>query len=106
MNLHQARLRDICFHVCILFSLEMMLMATAEALDFVEAASRNENVIFRKKQEYEDSSVPFYLISPHGKFRLRWDILSVLLISCTLKRRLCLLYLIVSRADGACIDCR
>jgi hypothetical protein len=55
----------------------------AEALDFVESVSKNENMMFLKKQQYEESVVPWYLISPHSKFRLRWDLCSVLLISCT-----------------------
>jgi hypothetical protein len=38
--------------------------------------------MFEKEMEREESKLPLYIISPHGKFRLRWDLLSVLLISC------------------------
>lgn len=41
-------------------------------------------MMFLKKQQYKESVVPWYLISPHSKFQLRWDLCSVLLISCTL----------------------
>lgn len=40
--------------------------------------------MFQKEQEREESTLPFFILSPHGKFRLRWDILSVALISCEL----------------------
>lgn len=42
----------------------------------------DETRIFQKEQERVELTLPFYVISPHGKFRLRWDILSVMLISC------------------------
>ncbi|TMW60338.1 hypothetical protein Poli38472_000380 [Pythium oligandrum] len=60
---------------------DMDELTPAEALNFVEAASRNESVIIKKRQAYEDSALPFYIISPNSKFRLRWDVISVLLIS-------------------------
>lgn len=55
---------------------------SAEALSFVEAVSQDATRMFQKEQEREESTLPFYIFSPHSKFRLRWDILSVALISC------------------------
>lgn len=57
---------------------------SAEALSFVEAVSQDATRMFQKEQEREESTLPFFILSPHGKFRLRWDILSVALISCEL----------------------
>ncbi|RLN44867.1 hypothetical protein BBJ28_00009696 [Nothophytophthora sp. Chile5] len=61
---------------------DMDELTPAETLDFVESVSKNEMMVHLKKQKYAESVVPKYLISPHGKFRLRWDILSVTLIFC------------------------
>jgi hypothetical protein len=47
----------------------------------VETASKNESLMFKRSIEHEESKIPFYMISPNGKFRLRWDILAVILIS-------------------------
>ncbi|KAI9984690.1 hypothetical protein PInf_006059 [Phytophthora infestans] len=55
-------------------------LTPAEALDFVETVSKNELIINKKKQKFDESVVPKYIISPHGKFRVRWDLLSVSLI--------------------------
>eukprot|EP00644_Phytophthora_capsici_P015919 jgi/Phyca11/552766/estExt2_Genewise1Plus.C_PHYCAscaffold_490175 len=52
-------------------------LTPAEALDFVETVSKNELIINKKKQKFEESAVPKYIISPNGKFRVRWDLLSV-----------------------------
>jgi hypothetical protein len=61
----------------------------AEALDFVETVSKNELLINKKKQQYDELAVPKYIISPHGKFRVRWDLVSVSLICCKLLALLC-----------------
>ncbi|KAG6973507.1 hypothetical protein JG687_00000861 [Phytophthora cactorum] len=66
---------------------DMDELTPAEALDFVETVSKNELIINKKKQKFDESAVPKYIISPHGKFRVRWDLLSVSLIWC----RSCLL---------------
>ncbi|KAH7474097.1 Potassium voltage-gated channel subfamily H member 2 [Phytophthora ramorum] len=55
-------------------------LTPAEALDFVETVSKNEILINMKKQKFDESAVPKYIISPHCKFRVRWDLLSVTLI--------------------------
>ncbi|KAL3669617.1 hypothetical protein V7S43_005002 [Phytophthora oleae] len=55
-------------------------LTPAEALDFVETVSKSEMIINKKKQKFDESAVPKYIISPHGKFRVRWDLLSVSLI--------------------------
>ncbi|DBA03753.1 TPA: hypothetical protein N0F65_004170 [Lagenidium giganteum] len=60
---------------------DMDELTPAEALKFVETVSKKEIMMVRKQIEYEESNLPPYIISPHGKFRLRWDVLSVLLIS-------------------------
>lgn len=60
----------------------MFRSGTAEALDFVETVSKNELIINKKKQKFDESAVPKYIISPNGKFRVRWDLLSVTLICC------------------------
>ncbi|ETI50843.1 hypothetical protein F441_05679 [Phytophthora nicotianae CJ01A1] len=59
---------------------DMDELTPAEALDFVETVSKNELIINKKKQKFDESAVPKYIISPHGKFRVRWDLLSVSLI--------------------------
>lgn len=80
--------------------LTCVLYYSAEALDFVESASKDESQIVRKRQEYEEATLPFYLISPHSKFRLRWDVVSVSLISCTcLVSKLCGFLFMTTRAD-------
>ncbi|KAL4140596.1 hypothetical protein PRNP1_014877 [Phytophthora ramorum] len=55
-------------------------LTPAEALDFVETVSKNEILINMKKQKFDESAVPKYIISPHCTFRVRWDLLSVTLI--------------------------
>lgn len=72
-------------HSCYLSDADGTLDAStlsAEALSLVESVTKDESRMFQKEQEREESKLPFYIISPHGKFRLRWDILSVALISC------------------------
>uniref|UniRef100_K3W9Y3 Cyclic nucleotide-binding domain-containing protein n=1 Tax=Globisporangium ultimum (strain ATCC 200006 / CBS 805.95 / DAOM BR144) TaxID=431595 RepID=K3W9Y3_GLOUD len=60
---------------------DMDELTPAEALSFVESVTKDETRMFEKEMEREESKLPLYIISPHGKFRLRWDLLSVLLIS-------------------------
>ncbi|TYZ61505.1 hypothetical protein PybrP1_006829 [[Pythium] brassicae (nom. inval.)] len=60
---------------------DMDELTPAEALSLVESVGLDETRIFQKEQERVERTLPFYVISPHGKFRLRWDILSVMLIS-------------------------
>ncbi|KAG7400715.1 hypothetical protein PHYBOEH_004762 [Phytophthora boehmeriae] len=55
-------------------------LTPAEALDFVETVSKNELMINMKKQKFDESAVPKYILSPNSKFRVRWDLLSVFLI--------------------------
>ncbi|OWZ19762.1 Voltage-gated Ion Channel [Phytophthora megakarya] len=60
---------------------DMDELTPAEALDFVETVSKNELIISKTKQKFDESAVPKYIISPNGKFRVRWDLVSVSLIS-------------------------
>ncbi|RLN65203.1 hypothetical protein BBJ28_00024336 [Nothophytophthora sp. Chile5] len=69
----EAKLTDLDTHR---LERDMDELTPAETLDFVESVSKNEMMMHLKKQKYAESVVPKYLISPHGKFRLRWDILS------------------------------
>ncbi|KAK1936681.1 Potassium voltage-gated channel subfamily H member 7 [Phytophthora citrophthora] len=50
---------------------DMDELTPAEALDFVETVSKNELIINKKKQKIDESAVPKYIISPHGKFRFQ-----------------------------------
>jgi hypothetical protein len=51
--------------------------------------SKNDLLINKNKQQYDELAVPKYIISPHGKFRVRWDLVSVSLICCKLLALLC-----------------
>ncbi|KAE9026702.1 hypothetical protein PR003_g5190 [Phytophthora rubi] len=59
---------------------DMDELTPAEALDFVETVSKNELIINKKKQKINELAMPKYIISPNGKFRVRWDVVSVTLI--------------------------
>ncbi|KAE9340885.1 hypothetical protein PF008_g10900 [Phytophthora fragariae] len=59
---------------------DMDELTPAEALDFVETVSKNELIINKKKQKINELAMPKYIISPNGKFRVRWDLVSVTLI--------------------------
>lgn len=48
----------------------------------METVSKNELIINKKKQKINELAMPKYIISPNGKFRVRWDLLSVTLICC------------------------
>ncbi|RHY33688.1 hypothetical protein DYB32_003535 [Aphanomyces invadans] len=58
-------------------------MTAEQAMNFVQSVQQRENIIKMRVDDYDAKRVPWYLISPASKFRVRWDILSVVLIICT-----------------------
>ncbi|ETW08779.1 hypothetical protein, variant [Aphanomyces invadans] len=55
-------------------------MTAEQAMNFVQSVQQRENIIKMRVDDYDAKRVPWYLISPASKFRVRWDILSVVLI--------------------------
>ncbi|KAF4320283.1 hypothetical protein BBO99_00005707 [Phytophthora kernoviae] len=45
-------------------------LTPAEALDFVETVSKNELMINMKKQKFDESAVPKYILSPNSRLRI------------------------------------
>ncbi|KAG9416604.1 hypothetical protein AC1031_000999 [Aphanomyces cochlioides] len=55
-------------------------MTPEQALNFVEDAAKTETMIRQKDEELRARKLPWYLIHPMGKFRLRWDVASLALL--------------------------
>ncbi|OQS04892.1 Voltage-gated Ion Channel (VIC) Superfamily [Thraustotheca clavata] len=55
-------------------------MTAAQALNFVESVAKGENIIKSRADNQSARRIPWYLINPSGRFRVQWDILSVVLI--------------------------
>ncbi|RHY01587.1 hypothetical protein DYB36_003129 [Aphanomyces astaci] len=60
-----------------------MTPRTIQALNFVEDAVKTENIIKQKANDRKVKKLPWYLIHPVGPFRLRWDVVSLVLLLCT-----------------------
>ncbi|RHY91872.1 hypothetical protein DYB35_005084 [Aphanomyces astaci] len=56
-------------------------MTAEQAINFVQSVQQREDIIKMRVDDYDAKRVPWFLISPASKFRVRWDILSVVLIT-------------------------
>ncbi|CAK4077722.1 unnamed protein product [Aphanomyces euteiches] len=54
-----------------------------QAINFVQSVEQRENIIKMRVDGYDTKHIPWYLVSPTSKFRVRWDILCVFLVMCT-----------------------
>ncbi|KAF0755909.1 hypothetical protein AaE_004819, partial [Aphanomyces astaci] len=62
---------------------KLTLVRSEQAINFVQSVQQREDIIKMRVDDYDAKRVPWFLISPASKFRVRWDILSVVLITCT-----------------------
>ncbi|RHY91875.1 hypothetical protein DYB37_003783 [Aphanomyces astaci] len=65
------------------FNKDVDNMTPQQALNFVEDAVKTENIIKQKANDRKVKKLPWYLIHPVGPFRLRWDVVSLVLLLCT-----------------------
>ncbi|ETV89131.1 hypothetical protein H257_00504 [Aphanomyces astaci] len=62
------------------FNKDVDNMTPQQALNFVEDAVKTENIIKQKANDRKVKKLPWYLIHPVGPFRLRWDVVSLVLL--------------------------
>ncbi|RQM26631.1 hypothetical protein B5M09_003304 [Aphanomyces astaci] len=56
---------------------KLTLVRSEQAINFVQSVQQREDIIKMRVDDYDAKRVPWFLISPASKFRVRWDILSV-----------------------------
>ncbi|KAF0687933.1 Aste57867_20425 [Aphanomyces stellatus] len=56
-------------------------MTAVQAIQFVQSVEQRENIIKMRVDDYDAKRIPWFLISPSSHFRVRWDVLSVVLIT-------------------------
>ncbi|EQC38596.1 hypothetical protein SDRG_04299 [Saprolegnia diclina VS20] len=55
-------------------------MTAAQARNFVESVAKSETIMKSRQDDKTAKRIPWYLINPSGRFRIQWDVLSVVLI--------------------------